>query len=106
MSLSRTSLRLITVLFLLAGILLLRKPVFGQAITAAPTRFSLVSQGVAPGEGAHVILIPGLSSSSPQIRVPHPFALLPRQGEAIAPAGTNRIAACQPPNSLTTLDKK
>jgi hypothetical protein len=42
MSLSRTTLRLITVLFLLAGILLLRKPVFGQTITAAPTRVSLV----------------------------------------------------------------
>jgi hypothetical protein len=37
MSTSRTALRLITILFLLAGILLLRKPVFGQAITAAPT---------------------------------------------------------------------
>jgi pimeloyl-ACP methyl ester carboxylesterase len=63
MSLSRTTLRLITVLFLLAGILLLRKPVFGQAITAAPTRFSVVIQGVAPGKGPDVILIPGLSSS-------------------------------------------
>jgi hypothetical protein len=49
MSLSRTTLRLITVLFLLAGILLLRKPVFGQ--TNIPT---------------------------PQIRVAHPFAVLPR----------------------------
>jgi hypothetical protein len=37
MSTSRTALRLITILFLLAGILLLRKPVFGQAITAAST---------------------------------------------------------------------
>jgi hypothetical protein len=49
MSASRTTLRLITVLFLLAGILLLRKPVFGQTTV-----------------------------SSPQIRVPHPFAVLPR----------------------------
>ncbi len=31
MSASNTTLRLITVLFILAGILLLRKPVFGQA---------------------------------------------------------------------------
>jgi hypothetical protein len=31
MSESRTTLRLITLLFLLAGVLLLRKPVFGQA---------------------------------------------------------------------------
>jgi hypothetical protein len=46
MSASRTTLRLITVLFLLAGVLLLRKPVFGQAITAAPTRFSVVIPGV------------------------------------------------------------
>ena len=37
MSASRTTLRLITLLFLLAGILLLRKPVFGQSVTAAPT---------------------------------------------------------------------
>jgi len=63
MSASRTTLRLITLLFLLAGLLLLRKPVFGQTITAAPTRFSVVIQGVAPGKGADVILIPGLSSS-------------------------------------------
>jgi pimeloyl-ACP methyl ester carboxylesterase len=63
MSASRTTLRLITLLFLLAGILLLRRPVFGQTITAAPTRFSVVIQGVAPGKGTDVILIPGLSSS-------------------------------------------
>jgi hypothetical protein len=63
MSASNTTLRLITVLFILAGILLLRKPVFGQAPAAAPTRFSVAIQGVAPGKGADVILIPGLSSS-------------------------------------------
>jgi hypothetical protein len=45
MSTSSTTLRLITLLFLLAGLLLLRKPVFGQ--TNIP---------------------------SPQIRVAHPFA--------------------------------
>jgi len=38
MSASRATIRLITLLFLLAGLLLLRKPVFGQAITAAPYR--------------------------------------------------------------------
>src|ERR1700722_5844091 len=63
MSVSRTTLRLITLLFLLAGILLLRKPVFAPATTAAPTRFSVVIEGVAPGKGADVILIPGLASS-------------------------------------------
>jgi hypothetical protein len=49
MSASRTILRLITVLFLLAGVLLLRKPVFGQT-----------------------------NVNPPQIRVAHPFAVLPR----------------------------
>jgi len=63
MSASNTTLRLLTVLFILAGILLLRKPVFGQTITAASTRFSVVIQEAAPGKGAAVILIPGLSSS-------------------------------------------
>jgi hypothetical protein len=58
MSLSRATLRLITVLFLLAGILLLRKPVFGEAIASAPTRFSVVIEGVAPCKGPDVILIP------------------------------------------------
>ena len=39
MSESRTTLRLITVLFLLAGILLLRKPLFGQTnVTSQPIR--------------------------------------------------------------------
>ena len=36
MSASQTALRLITLLFLLAGILLLRKPVFGQTNVTAP----------------------------------------------------------------------
>jgi hypothetical protein len=46
MTTSRTALRIITLLFLLAGILLLRKPVFGQPIPAMPThqRDNLVSQ--------------------------------------------------------------
>jgi pimeloyl-ACP methyl ester carboxylesterase len=63
MSECRTTLRLITLLFLLAGILLLRKPVFSQAVTTAPTRFSVVIQGVASGKGPDVLLIPGLASS-------------------------------------------
>jgi len=49
MSASSTTLRLITLLFLLAGILLLQKPVFGQT-----------------------------NITSPQTQVPHPFAVLPR----------------------------
>jgi hypothetical protein len=36
MSESRTTLRLITLLFLLAGVLLLRKPVFGQTNVTSP----------------------------------------------------------------------
>jgi hypothetical protein len=36
MSASCTTLRLITILFLLAGILLLRKPLFGQTTLASP----------------------------------------------------------------------
>ncbi len=63
MSASNTTLRLITVLFILAGILLLRKPVFGQTIAAAPTRFSVVIQGVAPVKGANVLLLPHVSTS-------------------------------------------
>jgi pimeloyl-ACP methyl ester carboxylesterase len=63
MSASRTALRVITFLLLLAGVMLLRKPLFSQAITAAPTRFSVVIEGAAPGKGAEVILIPGLASS-------------------------------------------
>jgi hypothetical protein len=36
MSVSLIALRLVTFFLLLAGILLLRKPVFGQSVTAAP----------------------------------------------------------------------
>jgi pimeloyl-ACP methyl ester carboxylesterase len=63
MSTSQTTNRLIIIILFLAGILLLRKPVFGQAINAAPTRFSVVIEGVSSGKGPDVILIPGLSSS-------------------------------------------
>jgi hypothetical protein len=38
MSASLIALRLVTLFLLLAGILLLRKPVFGQPITAAPAK--------------------------------------------------------------------
>jgi len=68
------TLRIITILLVLASLLLLRKPLLGQAtplpakpatqtITAAPTRFSVLIQGAAPGKGQDVILIPGLASS-------------------------------------------
>jgi len=60
---SHKILRLVALLLILVGVLLLRKPVFGQAITAAPTRFSVVIEGVASGKGPDVILIPGLSSA-------------------------------------------
>ncbi len=63
MVISRLILRILTLILILAGILLLRKPAGAQTITAAPTRFSIVIQGVAPGNGTNVILIPGLSSS-------------------------------------------
>lgn len=63
MSASRITLRLVTLLLLLAGILLLRKPLFSQTISVAPTRFSVVIQSVAPGVDQQVIFIPGLATS-------------------------------------------
>jgi hypothetical protein len=39
---SRIAVRLLTLLFLLAGILLLQKPVFGETITAATAPFAVV----------------------------------------------------------------
>ena len=63
MSTSQTVNRFITILLLLAGLMLLRKPIFGQAIPTVPTRFSVVVEGVGSGKGTDVILIPGLSSS-------------------------------------------
>jgi pimeloyl-ACP methyl ester carboxylesterase len=93
---TRTILRLVALLFFLAGILLLRKPVFGQAITAAPTRFSVVIEGGAPGQGPDVILIPGLSSSrdvysaEAKLLVPtHRLHLIQIAGFAGDPAGPN-----------------
>jgi pimeloyl-ACP methyl ester carboxylesterase len=63
MTASSKALRLVALLLLLAGVLLLQKPLFSQTITAAPTRFSVVIEGVAPGKGPDVLLIPGLASS-------------------------------------------
>jgi pimeloyl-ACP methyl ester carboxylesterase len=96
MSATRTILRLVALLLFLAGILLLRKPIFGQAITAAPTRFSVVIEGAAPGKGPDVILIPGLSSSrdvyaaEAKLLVPtHRLHLVQIAGFAGDPAGPN-----------------
>jgi pimeloyl-ACP methyl ester carboxylesterase len=70
---SCTALRLLALLFLLAALLLLRQPLFGQsitptkpanrAITAAPTRFSVVIEGALRGTAPDVLLLPGLASS-------------------------------------------
>lgn len=63
MTASSKILRIAALLFYLAGVLLLQKPLFSQTITAAPTRFSVVIEGVTPGKGPDVLLIPGLASS-------------------------------------------
>ena len=63
MTTSTKALRLVALLLLLAGVLLLQRPLFSQTTTAAPTRFSFVIEGVAPGKGTSVLLIPGLASS-------------------------------------------
>src|SRR3984957_19509904 len=69
---SCTVLRLLALLFLLAALLLLRQPLFGQStpakpatqtITAAPTRFSVVIEGAPRGTSPDVLLLPGLASS-------------------------------------------
>src|SRR5271170_4498954 len=94
---TRTILRLVALLLFLAGVLLLRKPVFGQTITAAPTRFSVVIEGAAPGKVPDdVILIPGLSSSrdvyaaEAKLLVPtHRLHLIQIAGFAGDPAGPN-----------------
>jgi hypothetical protein len=70
MSASRTALRLITILFLLAGILLLRKPVFGAVVTVQPTRFSVVIHGVAatqPESIASTTLVISSCTTSPPL---------------------------------------
>ncbi len=81
MSTSQTINRVITFILLLAGLMLLRKPIFGQSIPAAPTRFSVVVEGVASGKGTEVIVIPGLSridtvyssaySTMPNLKIHH-----------------------------------
>jgi pimeloyl-ACP methyl ester carboxylesterase len=93
---ARTILRLVALLLFLAGILLLQKPIFGQSITAAPTRFSVVIEGVAPGKGPDVILIPGLSSSrdvyaaeAKLLTASHRLHLIQIAGFAGDPAGPN-----------------
>jgi pimeloyl-ACP methyl ester carboxylesterase len=69
---SCTALRLLALLFLLAALLLLRQPLFGQTtipakpatqtITTAPTRFSVVIEGAPRGAAPDVLLLPGLAS--------------------------------------------
>jgi hypothetical protein len=76
MSTNRIALRFVTLLFLLAGLLLLKKPVFGQtaavlatkpvnqtSAVATPLRFSLVIEAVVPGKDTDIILIISLNSS-------------------------------------------
>jgi pimeloyl-ACP methyl ester carboxylesterase len=97
MSVSRTTLRLVALLPFLAGLLLLLcKPLFCQTITTAPTRFSVVIQGVAPGKGPDVILIPGLASSrdvyaaeTPLLTANYRLHLVQIAGFAGEPAGPN-----------------
>jgi hypothetical protein len=72
---NRIALRIAALLFLLAGLLLLKKPVFGQTaapratksvaqtIVAAATGFSVVIEAVLPGKDTDVILILSLSNS-------------------------------------------
>jgi pimeloyl-ACP methyl ester carboxylesterase len=93
---TRTILRLVALLLFLAGVLLLRKPIFGQTITAAPTRFSVVIEGAAPGKGPDVLLIPGLSSSrdvyaaeAKLLTANHRLHLVQIAGFAGDPAGPN-----------------
>jgi pimeloyl-ACP methyl ester carboxylesterase len=107
-TISRTTLRLLALLFLLAGLLLLRKPLFGQSavslpakpasqtITAAPTRFSVVIEGAARGTAPDVLLIPGLASSrdvyaaeAKLLTATYRLHLLQVAGFAGEPAGPN-----------------
>ena len=55
MSVSRTALRLIALLFFLAGVLLLRRPVFGHASTAAPTRILSLKNLSIPGQPSPIV---------------------------------------------------
>jgi pimeloyl-ACP methyl ester carboxylesterase len=92
MSATRATLRIVALMLLLAGILLLRKPVFSQQPATAPTRFSVVTQGTGPD----VILIPGLASSrevyaaeAKLLTSTHRLHLIQIAGFAGEPAGPN-----------------
>lgn len=61
MTTSRTASRLIIILLFLAGLLLLRKPVFGQAITAAPTSASANVEEIQTGKVAGAVTLRGFS---------------------------------------------
>lgn len=103
MSASGKALRFVVLLLLLAGVLLLRKPLFSQTIPAAPTRFSVVIEGVPLGKGPDVLLIPGLASSrdvyaaeakllTPQYRL-HLIQIAGFAGEPAGPNATGPILA-------------
>jgi hypothetical protein len=63
---SRIAVRLLTLLFLLAGILLLQKPVFGETITAVTTHFAVVIQ--APDGASTTSATPCTASPSPSTK--------------------------------------
>jgi pimeloyl-ACP methyl ester carboxylesterase len=103
---SCTALRLLALLFLLAAILLLRQPLFGQSttptkpatqtITTAPTRFSVVIEGAPRGTAPDVLLIPGLASSrdvyaaeAKLLKTNYRLHLVQLAGFAGEPAGPN-----------------
>ena len=67
---SRKASRLIELILVIAGILLLRKPVFGQPFPDAPTRFSIVTQGV--------------TSGTVQTSTPVTFLLPPKRGICVS----------------------
>ena len=102
---SCTVLRLLALLFLLAALLLLRQPLFGQTasvtpdtqtIAAAPTRFSIVTEGAPRGSAPDVLLLPGLASSrdvyaaeSKLLTTHYRLHLVQLAGFAGEPAGPN-----------------
>jgi pimeloyl-ACP methyl ester carboxylesterase len=92
MTASTKAFRIVALLLLLAGVLLLRKPLFSQTITAAPTRFSVVIEGVAPGKGTHILLIPGLASSR-DVYAAEAKLLTAFAGEPAGPNATGPILA-------------
>jgi hypothetical protein len=107
-STSSTALRLLALLFLLAALLLLREPLFGQSIAslptkpaaqtigAAPTRFSVVIEGATRGSKPDLLLIPGLASSrnvyadeAKLLTTNYRLHLIQLTGFASKPAGAN-----------------